>query len=108
MNGTGPPLELNAVDYSAVKNGTCITSGTYAGCIQVGEVYHWFKHEDERDDWVRYTGTPEDHAEMTAEVWELCKAGGSYAYTAKKKGFIHNDDVYRWKPEDGYIVLAKV
>jgi len=108
MNGTGPPLELNAEDYSTVKTGTCITSGMYAGCILVGEVYHWFAHDAEKDYWVRHTGSPENHAEMTAEVWALCQAGGEYAYNAKKKGFIHNNDLYRWKPEDGYIALAKL
>jgi hypothetical protein len=108
MNGTGPPVKLKESDYNAVKDGTCITSGTYKGCIKVKSVCHWFKDEEGKDNWVRYTGVPSDHAEMTDDVWDLCKYGGDYEYNSEVEGFVYNDDSYRWKPEDGDIVLAEV
>lgn len=38
-NGTTPPT-LRDADYQKIKDSTCITEGTYKGCIQVSNDYY--------------------------------------------------------------------
>jgi hypothetical protein len=100
-NGTGP-LDLNATDYNAIKTGTCVTSGTYTGCILVAGVYHWFRRGT--GVWVHQTGSPNPTqiVKITSAVWTQCRQGGTLTYDGTIGGWRDsNDRAFQWDGQGG-------
>ena len=109
-NGTPPPRVLSNYDYQIIKDGICITSGTYAGCIRTGirddYTYHWFEPDGKR--WKRNTGAPDaNQCAMTEAVWVKCKDGGSYDWNSGGEYWEDNGDDYRWAADAGYDIQLK-
>ena len=95
-NGTGP-LDLTSTDYNTVKAGTCVTSGTYAGCIQTGATYHWFRRGT--GVWVRAVGVPNAslQVKITSAVWAQCRYGGTLTYDSTISGWRDgSNNPYQW------------
>lgn len=100
MNGGGPPDRvLQDVDYQVIKDGICITSGTYEGCIKVGEVHYWIYGNGEY--WQLAQGEPERaQSKISSDIWDKCKNGGSLSWDDSADWWVDNGTYYRWA---GYL-----
>jgi hypothetical protein len=100
-NGTGP-LDLGVTDYNLVKSGTCVTAGSYTGCILTGTTYHWFKRGS--GVWVRQTGSPNPSliVKITTTVWNQCRQGGTLTYDSSIGGWRDaNNRAFQWDGQGG-------
>ncbi len=94
MNGTPPVLENQ--DYDQIKNGTCVSGGTYDGCISYRGTYYWI--ENGGSVWELHTGAPSpDQVKITTDVWAKCKAGGTLDWDSRSEWWYDSQSQhYRW------------
>lgn len=106
-NGHGPPRELFDSDYQKIKSGWVVTSGTYAGCIQVGESdYYWISPDI--TDWALNEGEPDEtQVSITAEVWDQCKDGGTMTWVSRSNWWDYRGETYRWAGNSGQDVALE-
>lgn len=98
-NGAGPP-ELSNSDYQTIKSGTCITSGTYLGCIKVGATYYWISNGTTV--WELHDGTPNaTQVKIGTTVWNKCKDGGDLTWDSDKLAWTEPGHAYRWNGTAG-------
>jgi hypothetical protein len=101
-NGHGPPRELSDEAYQKIKLGSVVLSGTYAGCVQVGEsTYYWIAPDD--TDWTLNEGTPDSsQVNITSDVWDACKAGGELDWSSRGQYWYDgSSNTYRWAGYSG-------
>jgi len=101
-NGHGPPRTLSDADYQKIKSGFVVSSGTYAGCIQVGEsTYYWIAPDDTL--WELNQGAPDEtQVSITSTVWDACKAGGELDWSSRGQYWYDgSSNAYRWAGYSG-------
>jgi len=106
-NGIGPIPE-RPQDFSLIKNGICITSGDFKGCIKVGAVHYWLSRKrDSPYYWLHNTDTPGDSmVYMTSDVWDRCQEGGKYTYSEEVQGWVDSEEEqWRWDGQPGKSIF---
>lgn len=101
-NGHDPPRRLSDSAYQTIKNGWLVGSGTYAGCIQVGEsTYYWIAPDG--TDWELNQGAPDEtQTAITSDVWAKCKAGGTLTWLIRGEAWQDSQSqTYRWAGDSG-------
>ena len=95
------PLDLMPDDYDTIKTGSCVTSGSYLGCIQVGSTYYWVSRGSNA--WKLNKGQPDSsQVVITEDLWDKCKDGGTYTYNSTKKGWYDSQQtLYKWNGSAG-------
>ncbi len=99
-NGSGPPILTNA-HYQTIKDGTCVSGGTYDGCVQVRGTYYSF--ENGGTYWELVTGEPSpDQVKMTDGVWDKCKSTGTLTWDSRGEYWKDSQSQhYRWDGNAG-------
>jgi len=107
-NGGFPPLQLNATDYTTIKAGDVVVSGTYEGCIRVSSTYYWVERGEST--WILDSGVPDKtQVKITEAVWEKCCEAGTYTYEQSYGGWSYSGKDYKWNGEaGGSIELVEV
>jgi hypothetical protein len=91
------PSLLSDVDYQEIKDGTCVTSGPYYGCIKLGNNnYVWLQNI--YPDWKIQVGLPGAlQSYMTTAIWDKCKRGGTLDWSPSREAWESSPTkFYRW------------
>ena len=104
MPNGGVPIPNRPAEYNQYKDGVCVTSGQYKGCIDVNGTYYWIYAK--KDHWAVATGLPESNQVLIGEqVWQMCKAGGSYNYDGQEGGWYDGQQqLHMWDGKEGQEV----
>ena len=108
-NGIAPPVLYDA-DYETIKSGSCISGGTYDGCIKVGTIYYWLENGETY--WILHQDSPDANeiVKIPSAVWALCQNGGTYSWNSRGEYWVDaSSDHWRWgENKDGNVYLKGV
>lgn len=95
MGNGGGPYKLFNSDYQTIKSGTCITSGDFSGCIQVGASYYWLSVDS--PNWQLNEGDVDGNkiVKFTPSVWDKVKDGGTYTWNGRDEYWTYRGTNYR-------------
>jgi hypothetical protein len=99
MANGGGPIPERPQDYTLIKNGECVTTGTYNGCIKVGLIYYWLSRKPRAPYyWVHNQGVPgAAQVLMTKKIWDQCKNGGTLTYDDEGQGWLDGSgNLWQW------------
>jgi hypothetical protein len=105
-NGHGPPRELSNTDYQKIKLGSVVLSGTYEGCIQIGEsTYYWIEPDD--NTWTLNEGVPDAETQVliTSGIWDKCQDGGDLDWSTRGQFWYEPGSTYQWAGYSGQSVV---